>query len=93
MSYEPPTTPANLPTEIVTTLNESADQEEVEERPVVSGKNLSEEGDFNRAYETQLVRAIEGVLSPLGWDRSKIRQYLSETREPKLTAFANGTQK
>ena len=31
-------------------------------------------------YETQLVRAVESVLSPLGWDRSKIRRELSETR-------------
>ncbi len=43
-------------------------------------------------YETQLVRAVESVLSPLGWDPSKIRRYLSETREPELTAFANGNQ-
>ena len=43
-------------------------------------------------YETELVRAVESVLSPVGWDRSKIRRYLSETREPELTAFANGNQ-
>mgnify|MGYP006882768831 FL=1 len=30
--------------------------------------------------ETQLVRGVESVLSPLGWDRSKIRRELSETR-------------
>ena len=40
-------------------------------------------------YETQLVRAVESVLSPLGWDRSKIRRELAETRMPELTAFAN----
>jgi len=40
-------------------------------------------------YETQLVRAVESVLSPLGWDRSKIRRELVETRVPELTAFAN----
>ncbi|QSG16385.1 type B DNA-directed DNA polymerase [Halapricum desulfuricans] len=40
-------------------------------------------------YETQLVRAVESVLSPLGWDRSKIRRELAETQVPKLTAFAN----
>ena len=38
-------------------------------------------------YETQLVRAIESVLSPLGWDRTDIRQELSGTREPELTDF------
>ncbi|WP_096391799.1 type B DNA-directed DNA polymerase [Halopenitus persicus] len=40
-------------------------------------------------YETQLVRAIESLLSPLGWNRSKIRRELAETRVPELTAFAN----
>jgi len=38
-------------------------------------------------YETQLVRAIESVLSPLGWDRTDIRQELSGAREPELTDF------
>ncbi|MFC7078267.1 type B DNA-directed DNA polymerase [Haloarcula halophila] len=40
-------------------------------------------------YETQLVRAVESVLSPMGWNRSKIRRELAETRVPELTAFAN----
>jgi len=40
-------------------------------------------------YETQLVRAVESVLSPLGWDRSKIRRELAETQVPELTAFAD----
>jgi DNA polymerase I len=40
-------------------------------------------------YETQLIRAVESLLSPLGWDRSKIRRELAETRVPELTAFAN----
>ena len=39
-------------------------------------------------YETQLVRAIESVLSPLGWDRTEIRRQLAEIQMPKLTAFA-----
>jgi DNA polymerase I len=38
-------------------------------------------------YETQLVRAVESLLSPLGWNRSKIQRELSETRVPELTAF------
>ncbi|EMA72769.1 DNA polymerase I [Halorubrum distributum JCM 13916] len=38
-------------------------------------------------YETQLVRAVESVLSPLGWDRKGIRRELVETRELDLTAF------
>jgi len=38
-------------------------------------------------YETQLVRAVESVLSPMGWDRSKIRRDLAETRATKLSVF------
>jgi len=38
-------------------------------------------------YETGLIRAVESVLSPLGWDRSKIRRELAETRVTKLSAF------
>jgi DNA polymerase I len=40
-------------------------------------------------YETQLVRAVESVLSPLGWNRTEIRRELAETWVPELTAFAN----
>jgi DNA polymerase I len=42
-------------------------------------------------YETLLVRAVESVLSPLGWDRDEIRQELSGARTPALTAFT-GTE-
>jgi DNA polymerase I len=38
-------------------------------------------------YEAQLVRAVESLLSPLGWDRSKIRRELAGTRMTKLSAF------
>ena len=38
-------------------------------------------------YETQLVRAVESVLSPLGWDLTDIRRRLAETRELELTEF------
>ena len=38
-------------------------------------------------YEIQLVRAIESVLSPLGWDRADIQRELAETREMDLTEF------
>jgi DNA polymerase I len=35
---------------------------------------------YDESYdETQLVRAVESVLSPLGWSRSKIRIELAET--------------
>ncbi len=40
-------------------------------------------------YETELVRAVESVLSPLGWSRSDIRWELAKTRVPELTAFTN----
>jgi len=39
-------------------------------------------------YETELVRAVESVLSPLGWDSSKIRRKLAETDETSLSSFA-----
>jgi DNA polymerase I len=38
-------------------------------------------------YKTQLVRAIESLLSPLGWDRTDIQQEISEGCEPELTDF------
>ncbi len=38
-------------------------------------------------YETQLVRAVESVLSPLGWDRTQIRREIAESRETNLAAF------
>ncbi len=38
-------------------------------------------------YETQLVRAVESVLAPLGWDRTEIQQELAGRREPELTDF------
>jgi DNA polymerase I len=40
-------------------------------------------------YETQLVRAVESVLSPLGWDRTEIRWKIAETRETNLAAFTD----
>ncbi len=40
-------------------------------------------------YETELVRAVESVLSPLGWSRSDIHQELAKTRVPELTAFTD----
>ena len=42
-------------------------------------------------YETQLVRAIESVLSPLGWDRTEIRRELAETREIDLMEFTTAS--
>ncbi|MFC7043841.1 type B DNA-directed DNA polymerase [Halonotius sp. GCM10025705] len=38
-------------------------------------------------YETQLVRAVESLLAPLGWDRTDIQEALSGTREPVLSEF------
>ena len=40
-------------------------------------------------YETQLVQAVESVLSPLGWDRAEVRRELAETREANVTAFTD----
>ncbi|MFB6282624.1 MAG: type B DNA-directed DNA polymerase [Halobacteria archaeon] len=38
-------------------------------------------------YRELLVRAAESVLSPLGWKRDRIKRYLDETRESKLTGY------
>lgn len=38
-------------------------------------------------YCTQLLRAAESLLAPLGWDRSRIRRYLAETEESRITAY------
>jgi DNA polymerase I len=38
-------------------------------------------------YETQLVRAIESILAPLGWERAEIRQELMGTWEATVTEF------
>ena len=38
-------------------------------------------------YETLLVRAAESVVSPLGWDRERIRRYLDDGRDLTLGAF------
>jgi len=36
---------------------------------------------YDASYdETQLVRAVERVLSPLGWGRTEIQQTLAEAR-------------
>lgn len=43
-------------------------------------------------YETELIRAVESVLSPLGWTRSDLRRELSETRVPELTAFTESKE-
>jgi len=39
-------------------------------------------------YETQLIRAVESVLSPLGWDRADIRQWLADTTDGTLAAYS-----
>ncbi len=45
--------------------------------------------DYDESYyETQLVRAIESVLSPLGWDRTEIRQRLTDTTDATLAAYS-----
>ena len=38
-------------------------------------------------YATLLVRACESVVSPLGWDRSRIRRHLRDGRTVRLSAF------
>jgi DNA polymerase I len=48
------------------------------------GFKLSELVDASY-YETQLVRAVESVLSPLGWDQNDIRRELNGTRVVGIT--------
>ena len=43
-------------------------------------------------YETQLLRAVESVLSPLGWDRSKIRRTIAGSWDTNLAAFAESDE-
>jgi len=38
---------------------------------------------------TQLVRAVESVLSPLGWGRTDIRRQLPEAKDTDLTWFSS----
>lgn len=38
-------------------------------------------------YSDLLVRAAESVLSPLGWNRDRIRRYLAETEATAITAY------
>jgi len=38
-------------------------------------------------YEAQLVRAVESILSPLGWDRNDIRQELGGTHVIRITQW------
>jgi len=38
-------------------------------------------------YETQLIRAAESVLSPVGWERTDIRRELAETQDSRLDTF------
>ncbi|WP_459193861.1 type B DNA-directed DNA polymerase [Halosimplex sp. J119] len=38
-------------------------------------------------YRERLVRAAESVVSPLGWDRGRIRRYLRDGRDVSLSAF------
>ena len=39
-------------------------------------------------YETQLVRAVESIVSLLGWSRTDIKRELAETREADLTSWS-----
>lgn len=39
-------------------------------------------------FRSLRVRAVESVLSPLGWDRAEIQREIAETRGTNLAAFA-----
>lgn len=38
-------------------------------------------------YSTLLIRAAESIVSPFGWDRHRIRQYLAQTDATTITAY------
>ena len=38
-------------------------------------------------YADLLVRAAESIVSPLGWDRARIRRYLADTEDAAITAY------
>jgi len=38
-------------------------------------------------YETELIRAVESVVSPLGWDRSDIQRELGGIQTTRLMSF------
>ncbi|RQG98017.1 DNA polymerase domain-containing protein [Natrarchaeobius chitinivorans] len=40
-------------------------------------------------YATALIRACESVVSPLGWDRGRIRSYLRDGTTVRLSSFGN----
>ncbi|AXG08300.1 type B DNA-directed DNA polymerase (plasmid) [Haloplanus rubicundus] len=44
-------------------------------------------------YETQLVRAIESILSPLGWDRTDIKRELTGERQSGLVEYNSAPNK
>jgi DNA polymerase I len=38
-------------------------------------------------YETQLVRAVESILSPVGWDQTDIKRELTSKRQSDLVEY------
>ena len=38
-------------------------------------------------YETTLIRAVESILSPVGWDRTEIKRTLAESRDAEITSY------
>ena len=61
------------------------DEKTVRERVALAHEDI--ESYDPSYYETQLVRAVESVLSPIGWDRTEIQREIAETREMDLAAF------
>jgi DNA polymerase I len=61
------------------------DEKSSRERVALAHEDIeSYDADY---YETQLVRAVESVLAPLGWDRTDVRREIAETYDSELTAF------
>lgn len=48
----------------------------------------AEEKDYDpEFYRTQLIRACESILSPMGWDRDRIKERLNPSKKAKVTDF------
>ena len=61
------------------------DSKQSSDRVAFASEGLDEyDVDF---YRTQLLRAAESVLSPLGWREGEIKQYLADHKDVSLQAF------
>lgn len=63
------------------------DEKQSRERVRIAGEVTPSTAYDVGFYREQAIRAVESVLSPLGWDGERIEQYLSESRPVSLNVF------